>query len=285
MTDIKPYERNQIYCGQSEELLARLPDDCIDLTVTSPPYDNLRDYNGFTLDWHVIIEQLYRVTKPGGVVVWVVADATIKGSETGTSFKQALWAIECGFNLHDTMIWAKDGSPFPDKTRYKNTFEYMFVFSKGRPLTFNAISDRVNKQRGNAVNATDREASGETRVSWGQMNGVIYSDYGPRFNVWYLDAEKRNGVRQFHPAAMAAPIARDHIISWSNPGDIVLDPFVGSGTTAKMAFQNGRDYLGFDVSEEYCELTRRRIAQANPPLPLFDKVEETELEPRQQGLF
>ena len=99
--------------GDCLEKMQDIQDSSIDLTVTSPPYDNLRSYNGNNALWgeHVwkaAIKDLYRVTKDGGVVVWVVGDATIKGSETGTSFKQALWAMECGFRLHDTMIYAKN---------------------------------------------------------------------------------------------------------------------------------------------------------------------------------
>ena len=138
--ELGPYQRNQIYPGECADMMSRLPDGCIDLTVTSPPYDNLRDYNGFTLDWQAVIKQLYRVTKTGGVVVWVVADQTVNGSETGTSFRQALWAIECGFRLHDTMIYQSDRQPLNDN-RYEPKFEYMFIWRKGSPAIFNPIME------------------------------------------------------------------------------------------------------------------------------------------------
>lgn len=102
---------NYITLGDCVELMKEIPDDFIDLTVTSPPYDNLRDYNN-EMTWNFekfkeVAKELFRITKPGGVVVWVVGDATIKGSETGTSFRQALFFKDCGFNLHDTMIYKK----------------------------------------------------------------------------------------------------------------------------------------------------------------------------------
>jgi site-specific DNA-methyltransferase (adenine-specific) len=265
MTDLGPFEIDNIYCGPSEEMLAKLPDACIDLTVTSPPYDNLRDYKGFTLDWHEIIKQLYRVTQPGGVVVWVVADATINGSETGTSFRQALWAMECGFRLHDTMIYETDKPPMNDN-RYQACFEYMFVFSKGKPETFNPIMVKgLHGGKKRPINQRYRQQSGELQKAW--RRGT-YNEKTIKRAIWYfyntgmINTEKIKG----HPATFPEALARDHILSWSNPGDLVLDPFMGSGTTAKMAMQNGRHYLGFDISEEYCELARKRVAWANPPL-------------------
>lgn len=135
---------SQAFCCDCLEGFKRLSDASIDLTVTSPPYDNLRTYKGYTFEWKPVLEQLFRVTKQGGVVVWIVNDATVNGSETGTSFKQALYAMECGFNLHDTMIWKKDSCAFPEETRYYPNFEYMFIFSKGKPKTLNFIEDRKN---------------------------------------------------------------------------------------------------------------------------------------------
>lgn len=260
---------DQIICGNNAQVLAGFPDKCIDLTVTSPPYDKLRTYNGFEWDFEALAPELFRVTKPGGVVVWVVADATVDGSETGSSFRQALYFMECGFRLHDTMIWVKDGSPFPDKTRYYQNHEYMFVFSKpGMNITFNQISDRRNRKAGQKVTGTDREANGDTRESWGRKNNQVYSDYGPRYNVWECQAVKTK-IRESHPAIFPESLAHDHIISWSNPGDIVLDPFIGSGTTAKMAVKTDRHYIGIDISEKYCELARKRVALVKQQPKLF----------------
>ncbi len=239
--ELGPYQRNQIYPGECADMMSRLPDGCIDLTVTSPPYDNLRDYNGFTLDWQAVIKQLYRVTKPGGVVVWVVADQTVNGSETGTSFRQALWAMECGFRLHDTMIYQTDKPPMNDN-RYQACFEYMFIFSKGKPKTFNPIM--LKSKHGGKQN-TSRAYFNQDGTLKKMSKPGKYNETKVKTSVWwYSSGNDKSG----HPASFPEALARDHIVSWSNPGDLVLDPFMGSGITAKTAMHNGRDYLGFDIS-------------------------------------
>lgn len=236
-----------------------IPDNSVDLTVTSPPYDDLRTYNGYSFDFEEIAKELYRVTKEGGVIVWVVNDATIKGSETGTSFEQALYFKKCGFNLHDTMIWYKGSCPFPDKTRYYQSFEYMFVFSKGKPRVTNLLKDRKNKWSGTKAHGTERRKNGETvPLSAVKLNNNrVVKDYGVRFNVWEISPERNN--KTGHPAVFPEQIANDHIISWSNEGDLVFDPFVGSGTTGRMAVLNNRKFIGIDISEEYCEMSEERI--------------------------
>lgn len=255
-------EINNIYNVDCMEGLRQLDDNCIDLTVTSPPYDELRNYKGFELDFENTANELYRVTKDGGVVVWVVNDATIKGSETGTSFKQALYFKECGFNLHDTMIWYKGSCPFPDKTRYYQSFEYMFVFSKGKPKTVNLLEDRKNKWSGTKAHGTERRKNGETvPLSAVKLkNNRVVKDFGVRFNVWELSPERNN--KTGHPAVFPEQVANDHILSWSNENDTVLDPFAGSGTTCKMALLNNRNYIGFDVSCEYVDIARKRVGEA-----------------------
>lgn len=242
-----------------------IPDGSVDLTVTSPPYDNLRTYNGNNALWgeHVwkaVIQDLFRVTKQGGVVVWVVGDATIKGSETGTSFKQALCAKECGFNLHDTMIYAKDGISFPDANRYQSCFEYMFVWSKGLPNTKNLIADRRNVSFGRKVTGTDRNSDGTTRKA--SCYGQDIKEFGIRWNIWNIPADKGN-AKTGHPAKYPDILANDHIISWSNEGDTVLDPFMGSGTTGKMAKNLNRNFIGIELDPEYYEIAKRRIAQSD----------------------
>jgi site-specific DNA-methyltransferase (adenine-specific) len=223
------------------ETMARMPDNFIDLTVTSPPYDNLRDYNGYSFVFESVAKELYRVTKQGGVVVWVVGDATVKGSETGTSFKQALYFKEIGFDLFDTMIYAKPprGAVGNNKT-YWQTFEYMFVLSKGKPKTINLIIDRKNKESREGDNGTKRIENGELlKVKRGG-----YSEYGRRTNIWEYGIGKgqstKDNIAFEHPAIFPEQLANDHIISWSNEGDIIYDPFAGSGTTGKMAILNKR---------------------------------------------
>lgn len=238
-----------------------LPDGCIDLTVTSPPYDNLRTYNGFTFDFKAVARELYRVTKQGGIVVWVVGDATIKGSETGTSFKQAIFFKEIGFNLHDTMIYEKNSSAFPaakGSKRYTQIFEYMFVFTKGKIRNdITLLSDKPNKWAGhtNWGNNTQYDRHGNLK----QTNNIKpVPAFSFRNNIWRYSVGFND--KTGHPAVFPEKLAEDHILSWSNDGDVVLDPFMGSGTTAKMALLNNRHYIGFEVSKEYCEIARNRLA-------------------------
>lgn len=252
--------------GDCLDLLNRIPDGCIDLTVTSPPYDNLRTYDGCISQWNfekfkVIAEELYRVTSDGGVIVWVVADATINGSETGSSFKQALWFKECGFNLHDTMIWSKPSFTAVGtlKTRYASTFEYMFVLSKGRPKSFNPIKDRKNKFAGKKKHGTIRQKDGSTKPV--SNKGKLYDEYGCRFNVWLMPPEQSQSKR-CHPAQFPEALARDHIISWSNSGDTVLDPFMGSGTTGVACVNTGRKFIGFEINERYFSIAEQRLRTA-----------------------
>ncbi len=240
------------------EGMKRLSSDSIDITVTSPPYDNLRTYNGFTWEFESVARELFRITKQGGVVVWIVNDSTIKGSETGTSFKQALFFKDCGFNLHDTMIWNKGILTFPNKLRYHNGFEYMFVFSKGSPKSVNLIHDRPNKYGGTIIHGNERQKDGRLTRQSGHGKRVIKA-VGARFNVWDMPSVQSSKERTGHPAQFPEQLAKDHIISWSNPGDVVLDPFMGSGTTAVAAIRAGRDYIGFEISKEYCEIAKNRI--------------------------
>lgn len=247
-------QSNRIYNMDCLEGMRMLPRESIDLTVTSPPYDNLRTYNGFTWDFEAVAKELYRVTKQGGVVVWIVADATIKGSETGTSFRQALFFKECGFNLHDTMIWRKPNAmPQVDKTRYTQCFEYMFVFSKGKPKTFNPIKTPC-KHAGRFLKTTNNNPE-----SIKSSHGGVVSKERTAFNVFdYMVA----GTNYGHPAIFPEKIASDHITTWSNDGDIILDPFMGSGTTAIACIQTKRNYIGFEISKEYCDIAEERIRSA-----------------------
>ena len=258
---------NVAYCMDCIDGMKQLANESIDLTVTSPPYDNIRDYNGYAFDWQETIRQLYRVTKWGGCVVWIVADQTVNGSETGTSFKQALFAMETGFNLHDTMIWEKESCAFPESTRYYPNFEFMFVWSKGKPKTFNPIEDRPNLWGGTKVHGTFRNADGTLRGRSTTWKEVVCKEYGVRFNVWQISTEKNN--KTGHPAVFPNAIARDHIRSWSNEGDVVLDPFLGSGTTRIAAYDLGRDFIGYEISKEYFDKQEERFAEHSAQKSLF----------------
>lgn len=253
--------------GDCLEVMRTMKENTIDLTVTSPPYDNLRTYNGNIEQWNFdkfkeIAKEIYRITKEGGVVVWIVADATIQGSETGTSFKQALYFKEIGFNLHDTMIWEKQTFTATGalKTRYAQVFEYMFIFTKNKIKSFNPIKDRKNITVGKKKHGTIRQPDGSTRLQ--SSIGKETKEYGQRFNVWKINTEVSNSKR-CHPAQFPEQLANDHIISWSNKDDVVFDPFMGSGTTGKMALLNGRNFIGVELDKDYFSIAENRIKQAN----------------------
>ena len=250
-------ELDKIYCMDCLEGLKLLDNNCIDLTVTSPPYDDLRTYTGYYFDFENIANELYRVTKNGGTVVWIVSDKTENGNESGSSFRQALYFKECGFYLLDTMIWKKP--TFTDtgslRVRYGNVFEYMFVFTKGKCKTFNPIKDRKNKYAGSKKSGTVRQIDGSVKDI--SSKGKEIAEFGQRFNVWEISPEKNN--KTGHPAVFPEQLANDHIISWSNENDVVLDPFMGSGTTAKMAKLNDRNFIGFEISKEYCDIAEERL--------------------------
>lgn len=243
---------NEIYNENCLDTMSRMPENFIDLTVTSPPYDGLREYKGYSFDFESIAKELYRATKDGGVVVWVVGDATINGSETGTSFKQALFFMQCGFKLHDTMIWVKDGGGAVGSNKcYTQNFEYMFVFAKGTINTFNLIYDKPNKSFGKDKSGVGRRTKdGEHKIETRKPS----KEFSRRNNYWHIAPQKGE-----HPAVFPDKLANDHIISWSNEGDLVYDPFMGSGTTAKMAILNKRNWILSEISEDYVEAARKRI--------------------------
>lgn len=250
---IKEIELNKIYCIDCLDGLKQMKDECIDLTITSPPYDNLRTYNGYSFDFENIAKELYRVTKKGGVVVWIVGDSTVKGSETGTSFKQALYFKEIGFNLHDTMIYEKAQSCFGSNLCYLQSFEYMFVLSKGKPKTINFIRDRKNIRSGiESMSISGLSKDGKKS----ERHYKKMSEYGKRKNIWKYGV---GGGKTGHPAVFPEQLAYDHIVSWSNEGDIVMDIFMGSGTTAKMCKKANRNYIGFEISQEYCDIAEERL--------------------------
>lgn len=256
---------SDLYLGDSAKVLEQIPSESIDLTVTSPPYDDLREYHGFVFDFEKIADELFRVTKKGGVIVWIVADATVDGSETGTSFRQALYFKKIGFNIHDTMIWKKDGFSAVGSLaiRYAPVFEYMFILSKGKPKTFNPIKDRKTIHPNCKLRGTIRNPDGTTKRMSGE--GKTYGEYGQRYNVWDITPECSSKER-CHPAQFPVQLAKDHIISWSNKGDTVLDPFLGSGTTGVAAYQTGRNFIGIEISEDYFDIAKKRIKESEDQL-------------------
>lgn len=248
---------DMVICGDCVEEMRKMEDCCIDLTVTSPPYDDMRDYDGFAFDAESTARELYRITKDGGVVVWVVGDKTVKGNRTLTSFKHALIFQNIGFNVHDVMIYRKKNTPFMRSNAYTNCFEFMFVFSKGAPKTFNPIMVPTVRH-GEEMLVTNKKSDGVNRKVKGTLNKEKV-----KTNIWEyavgLGGSTRDRIAFEHPAIFPEQLALDHILSWSNEGDIVLDPMCGSGTTLKMAKSANRNYIGIDSSERYCELAKARI--------------------------
>lgn len=235
------------------EGLKMLKDESVDLTITSPPYDDLRDYKGYAFDIKKVVKELYRVTKQGGVCVWVINDRVKNGSKTLTSFRHALYFQDAGFNVNDVMIWNKT-NPMPQvrQPRYNQVFEYMFVFSKGKPKTFNPIMIPC-KTSGLSYKSTAKQITTDKNRVYKEM--VINKEkVSP--NIWDMAVAQN---KTSHPAVFPEELVYKHIISWSNEGDIVMDIFSGSGTTHKVALENNRKFIGFEIAKEYCEIEKERL--------------------------
>lgn len=265
---------NKIYNESNLETMAKMPDSFVDMVITSPPYDGLRTYNGYSFPFEEIAKELYRVTKEGGVVVWVVGDAVVDGGESGTSFRQALYFQSLGFLIHDTMIYEKNGAAYPanDKSnRYSQVFEYMFILSKGKPKTVNLIKDRKNRWAGSKTfgNKSNRKQDGELDKKGSRTT----DEYGYRYNIWKYNNgygySAEEDIAYEHPAIFPEQLAADHIYTWSNEGDLVYDCFGGSGTTAKMAHKLKRNWILSELSKEYVELAEKRIAPHLAQTSLF----------------
>jgi DNA modification methylase len=272
---------SQIICGDNVTVLKTFPDACVDLVVTSPPYDSLRVAAGYQNGFDLVdlCNQLLRVIKPGGMVVWVVADQTVNGARTGTSYKQALHFMSHGFQLFDDIVYLKSGTNFPSKSRYTNTWEHMFCFSKGMPSTINLITDSPRKWLGSWAKTTNRKKDGTLGASTAKNCGEgskgkasFEGEYGykARTNVWnitngkgFAHPDPGGDLAYAHSATYPLQLAHDHIVSWTNPGDVVLDPFNGAGTTCVAAKMTGRTYVGIDSSPEYCALATKRLELAD----------------------
>lgn len=256
-----PLPLNQIVCGDCIEVMKTFPNESIDMTLTSPPYDQLRTYDDIS-KWNfdkfkAIANQLYRITKIGGVIVWIVGDATKNYSETGTSFKQALFFKEIGFKLYDTMIFHKHSPPLTHR-RYEQHFEYMFVLSKGNPKTFNPIMVKKQWEDHRKTKSIRREKDGTYDVGYPSQKKTKIKGNVWKYNIGGRHVTK-DKIAYEHPAIFPEKLAKDHIISWSNENDIILDPMVGSGTTCKIARQLNRRWIGIDINPEYCKIVCKRL--------------------------
>ncbi len=258
MMKLGAYELNDIYNVDCLEGMRNLPDNCIDLIVTSPPYDNLRTYNGYSFPFEDIAREMYRVMKSTGVVVWVVGDKIDKGNKSLTSFKQCLFFQEIGFKVHDVMIYRKKNTPFMRSNAYTNCYEFMFVLAKDKVVTFNPIKTKTARS-GNEMLVAGKKADGVNNKVMGHLN-----EEKVLTNIWEyavgLGGSTNDKIAFQHPAIFPEKLAQDHIVSWSNEGDIVLDPFSGSGTTAKMAKLCNRNFIGFEISSEYTVISKERLA-------------------------
>ncbi len=273
--------KNKIYNENCLDTMAKMSDNFIDLTITSPPYDDLRTYsnhingnkkslNGYSFPFEKIAKELYRVTKNGGVVVWVVGDETVRGNETGNSFRQALFFKECGFKLFDTMIYAKPPrGACGNNNTYWQTFEYMFILSKDSPKTINLIKDRANKDSREGDNGTKRLQNGTLL----KLSRGGYGEYGRRTNIWEYNIGKGHStgddIAFEHPAIFPEKLANDHVYTWSNKGELVYDPMMGSGTVAKICLLKEREYIGSEINSKYCEIAKKRILATKKHLEIL----------------
>lgn len=262
MDKTTPYYQTKsgiLFNGDCAEIMKEFKDNSIDCCITSPPYDDLRHYKGYNFDFENIAKELYRIIKKGGIVVWIVGDSIINGSETGTSFKQALYFKEIGFRLYDTMIYQKNGISYPSVNRYYQNFEYMFILSKDKPKTINLLRDRQNITYGRKRTGSNRQKDGICKKN--KMH--IIQEYGIRYNVWKYEIGWQKSYKEdflkSHPAIFPYKLAEDHIKSWSNEGDVILDPLCGSGTTTISAEKLNRKWIGIEINKEYCEIIKKRL--------------------------
>ena len=262
-------EIDKIYNIDCLEGMKHIPDGSIDAVVTSPPYDNLRSYGGVGEGWNfetfkAIAKELTRILKEGGVIVWIVADGTINGSETGTSFKQALYFMECGLSLYDTMIWEKPSPQAPTEGRYYDVFEYMFILCKGqKPNALNLLEDRKNLSTGSVGHKETRSCAEDRKTLTAKR---VVAEYSRRFNVWQVAREINETG---HPAVFPMKLAEGHVLSWTNECDLVLDPFMGSGTTAVACIKEKRHFIGFELNKQYFDKACQRIDAEQRQLTLF----------------
>lgn len=272
-----------LYLGDARSVLGGLAQvDAVHGVVTSPPYDGMREYGGQPASKpDDIIGLLAECLAPGGIIMWNVADQVVDGSESGTSFRQALAFTARGLRLHDTMIYCKEGVTFPDNNRYHPAFEYMFVFSKGAPKHFNGIYDWRNKWAGSPMHGTDRQANGSLTVTKGALVGRDVRTFGLRRNWWPI-SNPYTGETAGHPAPMPYSMAADHITTWTDRGETVLDPFMGSGTTGVACAKLGRKFIGIEIESKYFDIACRRIEQAYQQPDMFIQRAP---EPKQEALI
>jgi len=265
---------DKVICGHNVDVMAKMPSQCVDLIITSPPYDHIRDYKGYCFDFEGIANECYRVLKPGGVMVYIIGDQYIDGFRSNTSIRQLLHFETIGFKTHDIMIWIKDPR-YPGNVRYSQCFEFMFILSKGIPKTIHLLRDRENITQRIWPNGLTKRLVDGSMIREDTKDRCV-GKFGFRWNAWFNHASTNQTDKTAleHPASFPDQLAEDHILSWSNPNDLILDPFLGSGTTAKMSYLNHRHYCGIDISPEYCTLAEKRIHLMSPAKYQSQNVKE-----------
>jgi DNA modification methylase len=252
---------NKTHCAESSVALKKLPDNCIDIVVTSPPYDRIRDYNGFECNLHNIGEQLSRVLKDGGIIVMVIQDQTKDFGKSLTTFRTILdWCDNFNLKLFETVIYKKHGAEGAWWTkRFRVDHEYIPVFLKGkRPAYFTKEHLKIpSKHAGKTMTGcATRLTNGSTLKS----KKLKINPTKCRGTIWdYVTCGDGGKLKHEHPATFPDKIPVDFIETFCPPGGIVLDPFMGSGTTALAALNLGRNFLGFDISNEYVSLANKRV--------------------------
>ncbi len=245
-----------LFTADCVDFMKSMPRGCVDLTITSPPYDSLRDYKGYQFNFHEIANGLYRITAEGGIVVWIVGDR-INGGRSLTSFRQGLYFQKIGFSMHDTMIYQKKNTPFMRSNAYTNAFEFMFVLSKGSPKTFNPLKEKTVRH-GFEMVVYNKGSDAVNRKNLKELKKEK-----TKTNIWSyavgMGGTTSDRIAFQHPAVFPEKLAEDHILSWTNEGELVFDPMCGSGTSCKMALLNRREYIGVDISEDYIQLAKQRL--------------------------
>ena len=256
---------DQVVCSDNVAVLSSLPAESVDLFVTSPPYDNLRKYGGQPWDFKALAGEMTRTLKVGGVIVWNVSDSVVNGSESLTSMRQAIHFHDVlGLRVHDTQIYLKNSYVPKNHNRYEQAWEYLFVFTKGKPKTFNPIL--VPCVTAGSRRWRGAEKQNEATYSMKRVNKhTTVKTHKIHPNVFAYDVGKN--AKTTHNAPFPIELARDAVISWSNVGDFVVDPFVGSGTTVVAAKQLNRHFLGIDIHKPYCAETLRRLTETITPYP------------------
>lgn len=270
---------DKVHCMECVEGMEMLPDDCVDLVVTSPPYDAVRKYNGFAFDLHQTGAQIHRVLKDGGIAAMVIQDQTKDFGKSLTSFRTIIdWCDSFGFKLFECVIYRKNGSEGAWwKHRFRVDHEYIPLFLKGdRPAYFDKQPLRVPSKHGGKV----MSGSGNRRTD-GATNGTVRREINAtkcRGTIWnYLMAGDKNPLKRKHPAVFPDAIPSDLIQCFCPPGGIVLDPFIGSGSTAVQALKHERHFIGFDISQEYCDLCNQRLEKDVETATLFESVSASDI--------